>query len=125
MREGIVDGPAADNLRFTIISARNRLGGLTFPAHRCISLQGPSRAPLQLLQAGFGLLLALLDVLPGSLSSRVQLVISTSKYVLSQPPTTSTSTLHLTFPSFLAFFFRHSCASDLLELSTRHHTHSS
>ncbi|KDR68751.1 hypothetical protein GALMADRAFT_256581 [Galerina marginata CBS 339.88] len=57
------------------------------------------------LQAGFGLLQALLTVLPGSLSNQVALIVSTSKSVLSQPPSTSTSTLHLTCLSFLALFF--------------------
>lgn len=57
------------------------------------------------LQAGFSLLQALLDVLPGSLSTQVAPIISTSKSVLSQSVTTSTSTLHLTCLSFLALFF--------------------
>lgn len=57
------------------------------------------------LQAGFSLLHALLNVLPGSLSTEVALVVSNSKNVLSQSPTTSTSTLHLTCLSFLALFF--------------------
>jgi cullin-associated NEDD8-dissociated protein 1 len=64
-----------------------------------------SKTPPATLQAGFGLLHALLDVLPGSLSNQVPLVISTSKSVLSQSPTTSTSALHLTCLSFLALFF--------------------
>jgi len=64
-----------------------------------------SRTPPATLQAGFGLLHALLNVLPGSLSSQVTLIVSTSKSILSQSPTTSTSTLHLTCLSFLAVFF--------------------
>jgi cullin-associated NEDD8-dissociated protein 1 len=57
------------------------------------------------LQAGFSLLQALLSVLPGSLSTQVASIIATSKSVLSQSVTTSTSTLHLTCLSFLALFF--------------------
>ncbi|KAH7922400.1 ARM repeat-containing protein [Leucogyrophana mollusca] len=53
-------------------------------------------------QAGFQLLHALLSVLPGSLSSQMTLIATTAKGVLSQSPTTSTSTLHLTCLSFLA-----------------------
>jgi cullin-associated NEDD8-dissociated protein 1 len=57
------------------------------------------------LQAGFSLLQALLGVLPGSLSTQVSSIVATSKSVLSQSVTTSTSTLHLTCLSFLALFF--------------------
>lgn len=64
-----------------------------------------SKTPPATLQAGFRLLHALLNVLPGSLSSQVTLIASTSKSILSQSPTTSTSTLHLTCLSFLALFF--------------------
>ncbi|KAF8972524.1 armadillo-type protein [Flammula alnicola] len=67
-------------------------------------LKSPKTSPA-VLQAGFGLLHALLTVLPGSLSTQVPLIVSTSKSVLSQAPTTSTSTLHLTCLSFLALFF--------------------
>ncbi|PPQ98061.1 hypothetical protein CVT26_003287 [Gymnopilus dilepis] len=64
-----------------------------------------SRTSPATLQAGFGLLHALLTVLPGSLSSQVPLIVATAKSVLSQSPSTSTSTLHLTCLSFLALFF--------------------
>ncbi|KAF4584667.1 hypothetical protein EYR40_004654 [Pleurotus pulmonarius] len=57
------------------------------------------------LQAGFKLLQALLHVLPGSLGTQVALIISTSHSVLSQSPTTSSATLHLTCLTFLALFF--------------------
>ncbi|KAK0446544.1 armadillo-type protein [Desarmillaria tabescens] len=63
------------------------------------------KTPAATLQAGFGLLHSLLDVLPGSLSSQVPLIITTSKSVLSQSLTSSTATLHLTCLSFLALFF--------------------
>lgn len=63
------------------------------------------KTPPATLQAGFSLLHALLTVLPGSLSTQVPLVVSTSKQILSQVPSTSTSTLHLTCLSFLALFF--------------------
>lgn len=64
-----------------------------------------SRTSPVTLQAGFSLLYALLQVIPGSLSTQVLLIASTSRSILSQSPTTSTSTLHLTCLSFLALFF--------------------
>ncbi|KAF8168473.1 armadillo-type protein [Crassisporium funariophilum] len=67
-------------------------------------LKSPKSSPA-VLQAGFVLLHALLTVLPGSLSTQVPLIVSTSRSILSQSPTTSTSTLHLTCLSFLALFF--------------------
>jgi cullin-associated NEDD8-dissociated protein 1 len=67
-------------------------------------LKSTKTAPATL-QAGFGLLHSLLSVLPGSLSGQVTPIASTSKTILSQAPTTSTSTLHLTCLSFLALFF--------------------
>ncbi|TFK71706.1 TIP120-domain-containing protein [Pluteus cervinus] len=67
-------------------------------------LKSPKSSPATL-QAGFSLLNTLLTVLPGSLSTQVPLVASTAKSVLSQSPTTSTSTLHLTCLTFLASFF--------------------
>lgn len=65
----------------------------------------PPRTPPATVQAGFQLLYALLGVLPGSLSSQVGPIVATSKSILSQSPTTTTSTLHLTCLSFLALFF--------------------
>ncbi|KAG7090596.1 hypothetical protein E1B28_009701 [Marasmius oreades] len=67
-------------------------------------LKAPKTPPATL-QAGFSLLLSLLTVMPGSLSNQVPLITSTSKSVLSQPPTTSTSTLYLSCLSFLSLFF--------------------
>lgn len=64
-----------------------------------------TKTPPATLQAGFGLLHSLLVVLPGSLSGQVTPIVSNSKSILSQAPTTSTSTLHLTCLSFLALFF--------------------
>ncbi|KAF8212549.1 armadillo-type protein [Mycena galopus ATCC 62051] len=64
-----------------------------------------AKTPPATLQAGFARLHALLDVLPGSLSTQVPSLIATSKSILSQSPTTSTSTLHLACLSFLALFF--------------------
>lgn len=64
-----------------------------------------AKTPPATLQAGFSLLHALLDVLPGSLTSQVTQIIATSKAILSQAPSTSTSSLHLTCLSFLAVFF--------------------
>ncbi|KAF9016837.1 ARM repeat-containing protein [Hymenopellis radicata] len=63
------------------------------------------KAPAATLQAGFGLLHSLLDVLPGCLSSQATVIISTSKSVLSHSLSTSTATLHLTCLSFLTAFF--------------------
>lgn len=67
-------------------------------------LKSPKTSPT-VLQAGFGLLHALLTVLPGSFSTQAPLIVSTSKSVLSQAPSTSTSALHLTCLSFLTLFF--------------------
>jgi len=67
-------------------------------------LKSPKTSPT-VLQAGFGLLHALLTVLPGSFSTQAPLIVSTSKSVLSQAPSTSTSALHLTCLSFLTSFF--------------------
>ncbi|KAJ6584561.1 armadillo-type protein [Mycena capillaripes] len=64
-----------------------------------------AKTPPATLQAGFALLHALLDVLPGSLATQVTSITATSKSILSQPPSTSTSALHLTCLSFLALFF--------------------
>ncbi|KAF9007899.1 armadillo-type protein [Cyathus striatus] len=57
------------------------------------------------LQAGFSLLHSLLGVLPGSLTTQVSAIVTTCKTILSQSPSTSTSTLHLTTLSFLGLFF--------------------
>ncbi|KAJ6466206.1 hypothetical protein C8R45DRAFT_1172577, partial [Mycena sanguinolenta] len=67
-------------------------------------LKSPKTPPATL-QDGFALLHALLDVLPGSLASQVPAITATSKSILSQPPSTTTSTLHLACLSFLALFF--------------------
>lgn len=64
-----------------------------------------AKTPPATLQAGFSLLHALLTVLPGSLSTQVPSIFATSKTVLSQSPTTTTSTLHLSCLSFLSLFF--------------------
>lgn len=67
-------------------------------------LKSTKTAPATL-QAGYGLLHSLLTVLPGSLSAQVTPITSTSKSILSQAPSTSTSTLHLTCLTFLSLFF--------------------
>ena len=64
-----------------------------------------SKTPPAVLQAGFSLLTSLLTVLPGSLTVQIPLIVSTCKSVLSQSPTTSTSTLHITCLTFLGLFF--------------------
>jgi cullin-associated NEDD8-dissociated protein 1 len=63
------------------------------------------RTPPATLQAGFGLLYTLLQVLPGSLSSQAGLIASISKAILSQPPSTSSSTLHISCLQFSSSFF--------------------
>ncbi|KAJ7751005.1 armadillo-type protein [Mycena maculata] len=67
-------------------------------------LKSPKTPPATL-QAGFALLHALLDVLPGSLTSQVASITTTCKSILTQQPSTSTSVLHLACLSFLALFF--------------------
>ncbi|KAJ7644420.1 armadillo-type protein [Roridomyces roridus] len=67
-------------------------------------LKSPKTPPTTL-QAGFALLHVLLQVLPGSLASQATSIIATSKTILAQPPSTSTSALHLACLSFLALFF--------------------
>ena len=64
-----------------------------------------SKTSVACLQAGFGLLRTLLDVLPGSLSNQVSTLTTTSKTILAQPPTTSTSSLQLACLSFLGLFY--------------------
>ena len=63
-----------------------------------------SKTPPATLQAGFNLLLVLLTVLPGCLSNQVTPIMTTTQPVLSQSPTTATSSLHVTILSFLALF---------------------
>ncbi|KAI9445588.1 TIP120-domain-containing protein [Lactarius indigo] len=63
------------------------------------------RTPSGTLQAGFGLLHTLLQVLPGSLSGQTGLIVSISKTILSQPPSTSNSTLHISCLQFTSSFF--------------------
>lgn len=68
-------------------------------------LKSTNKTPPGTLQAGFKLLHSILVVLPGSLGGQVTNIISTSKAILSQAPTTSTSTLHHTCLNFLSLFF--------------------
>lgn len=65
----------------------------------------PGKTSPATLQAAFELLLTLLRVLPGCLSSQVPLVTAKTTAILSQPSTSSTATLNLTCLSFLALFF--------------------
>jgi cullin-associated NEDD8-dissociated protein 1 len=64
-----------------------------------------SKASPATLQAGYELLTALLQVLPGSLGTQTALITSISKNVLSQPSTTANSALHLAVLPFLRAFF--------------------
>ena len=63
------------------------------------------KTPPATLQAGFKLLNTLLTVLPGALCTQVPSALATTKNILAQPPTTSTSSLYLTCLSFLKLFF--------------------
>jgi cullin-associated NEDD8-dissociated protein 1 len=67
-------------------------------------IKSPKTSPV-VLQAGFSLLNSLLAVLPGSLAPQIPQIITITKSVLSQPPSTSTSSLHLTVLQFLALLF--------------------
>ncbi|KAH8101480.1 ARM repeat-containing protein [Cristinia sonorae] len=67
-------------------------------------LKSPKTSPTTL-QAGFSLLHQLLTVLPGSLSNHASLVMSSTKTVLSQSASSTTSTLQVTTMSFIALFF--------------------
>lgn len=58
------------------------------------------------LQAGFNLLFSLLTVLPGSLGTQVTQIFNLTRTVLSQPSSTTTSSLQVTVLSFLALFFK-------------------
>ena len=64
-----------------------------------------NKTPPATLQAGFGLLHSLLVVLPGCLAAQATLIASNTATILSQAPSTSTSTLHITVLSLLALFF--------------------
>jgi cullin-associated NEDD8-dissociated protein 1 len=57
------------------------------------------------LQAGFALLRSLITAIPGPLTSHIEPLVETTAVILSQPPTTTTSTLHLTCLSFWALFY--------------------
>jgi cullin-associated NEDD8-dissociated protein 1 len=72
------------------------------------SLLGQLKASKQssaTLQAGFQLLHSALTVLPGCLAHQVSALLTICKNVLSQPNTTSNSSLHLTVLTFLSLFF--------------------
>lgn len=61
--------------------------------------------PPNVLQEGFKLFNALLNVIPGSLSSYSSQIITMTGSVLSQPVSTGTASLHLSALSFLALYF--------------------
>ena len=64
-----------------------------------------AKTPPATLQAGFNLLHQFLTVLPGSLSSQSAAVLTNVKSVLSQPSSSSASSLQVTCLSFLVLFF--------------------
>lgn len=63
------------------------------------------RVPPNVLQEGFRLFTALLNVVPGALSSHSSPIIAITSSVLSQPLSTGTASLHLSALSFLSLFF--------------------
>ena len=67
-------------------------------------LKPPKTSPVTL-QAAFALLRTLLNALPGCLSNQTAAIVTISKSVLSQPPTNSTATLHISCLQFLSLFF--------------------
>jgi cullin-associated NEDD8-dissociated protein 1 len=64
-----------------------------------------SKVPPNILQAGFGLLSALLKVLPGSLSGQTSQLFSLCSGILSQSVSTATASLNISVLQFLALFF--------------------
>ncbi|TFK28383.1 TIP120-domain-containing protein [Coprinopsis marcescibilis] len=81
-------------------------------------IKSPRTTPV-VLQAGFSVLHTLLTVLPGSLAPQIPQILNIAKTVLTQSPSTSTSSLHLTTLSFLALLFStHSPSSFFNSLPT-------
>ncbi|KAL0945592.1 hypothetical protein HGRIS_014751 [Hohenbuehelia grisea] len=67
-------------------------------------LKSPKTSPATM-QAGFRMLQAVLDVLPGSLSAQVGPITSIAHTVLAKESTTTTANLNLTVLTFLSLFF--------------------
>lgn len=72
--------------------------------HLLNQLKG-NRVQPNVLQEGFRVFNALLNVLPGALSSYSTPIVTMTGAVLSQPVSTGTATLHLSALSFLSLFF--------------------
>jgi cullin-associated NEDD8-dissociated protein 1 len=68
-------------------------------------LKGP-KTPPTIMQQGFTLLSALLDVLPGSLASQTSHVMNITKSVLNQPFSTTTAPLNISALNLIALFFK-------------------
>ncbi|KAA1468316.1 TIP120-domain-containing protein [Dentipellis sp. KUC8613] len=99
-RKRTEDGMDVEETAYTLLQAQVP----TLAKALLNQIKSPKTAPATL-QAGFSLLQTLLKVLPGSLSPQTALITSISKSVLSQSPSTSTSTLHISCLQFLALFF--------------------
>ncbi|KAF8499003.1 TIP120-domain-containing protein [Russula emetica] len=99
-RKRIPDGSDPEETAYSLLQAQ-----IPALAKAILNQLKSPRSSTATLQAGFGLLHTLLQVLPGSLSSQTSLIASISKYILSQPPSTSGSTLHITCLQFTSTFF--------------------
>jgi cullin-associated NEDD8-dissociated protein 1 len=99
-RKRIPDGSDPEETTYSLLQAQ-----IPALAKALLNQLKSPRSSTATLQAGFGLLHTLLQVLPGSLSSQTSLIASISKSILSQPPSTSGSTLHITCLQFTSTFF--------------------
>ena len=99
-RKRLPDGSDPEEMAYSLLQAQ-----IPALAKALLNLLKSPRSSTATLQASFGLLHTLLRVLPGSLSSQISLIASISKYILSQPPSTSGSTSHITRLQFTSTFF--------------------
>jgi cullin-associated NEDD8-dissociated protein 1 len=99
-RKRLPDGSDPEETAYSLLQAQ-----IPALAKALLNQLKSPRSSTATLQAGFGLLHTLLQVLPGSLSNQTSLIASISKSILSQPPSTSGSTLHITCLQFTSTFF--------------------
>ncbi|KAI0271714.1 TIP120-domain-containing protein [Gloeopeniophorella convolvens] len=99
-RKRTPDGPDSEETAYSLLQSQVP----TLAKSLLNQLKSP-KTPTATLQAGFGLLHTLLQVLPGSLSSQTGLLVSISKTILSQSPSTSNSALHISCLQFTSLFF--------------------
>ncbi|KAG8898086.1 hypothetical protein FRB99_007676, partial [Tulasnella sp. 403] len=81
------------------------LKGQVQPVSRALLKQLRPKSSVAVLQAGFGMMQGLLQVLPGSLTQQADAIVVLSSSVLSSSSTTTTANLHAVVLSFLALFF--------------------